>query len=149
MRSGALAMAKIRHAVAAWAGVSPDALLGRGKGRVLAHPRQAAMWLARRLTTHSAREVGIAFGRDSSTVIYAVQEVEARRKRDPLFAAELDGVEQALRKDFAQSSDEHWEAAMRAAAQETAARAARLVIRRVEAEAERDPVGLLARLADL
>lgn len=61
---------------------TPD-LLGRKRSRSISHPRQVAMYLARRLTPLSLQEVGVHFGgRDHSTVLHAEKSVEKNRKRD-------------------------------------------------------------------
>jgi chromosomal replication initiator protein len=70
MSAGAQA---VQEAVAAEWGVSPDALLGTGRTRVLAESRRIGMLLCRDLLDLSIREIGAAFGdRDSSTVMSAL-----------------------------------------------------------------------------
>jgi len=51
---------------------------GRDKAQRVAHPRQAAMWLARKEGGFSYPRIGAFFGRDHSTVIHGVKAVEAR-----------------------------------------------------------------------
>jgi chromosomal replication initiator protein len=59
------------------------------RSRVVARPRQVAMYLAKQLTPRSLPEIGRKFGgRDHTTVIHAVRKVE-----------ELAGQDQALRDD--------------------------------------------------
>ncbi len=56
-------------------------------------PRQVAMTLARQLTHHSFNRIGHHFGgRDHSTVIYAVRQIEWRCRRNPAFADEVDAL---------------------------------------------------------
>src|SRR3546814_1796174 len=53
------------------------------RARVVARPRQIAMYLAKRLTTRSLPEIGRKFGgRDHSTVIHAVRRIEELRDSD-------------------------------------------------------------------
>ncbi len=59
----------------------------------ISHPRQVAMTLARRLTHHSFARIGHYFGgRDHSTVIHAIRQVEWRCRRDAAFADEVDAL---------------------------------------------------------
>jgi chromosomal replication initiator protein len=54
-----------------------------GRQRRYAWPRQVAIVLATRLTDHSYSRIGQFFGgRDHSTIIYACEAVEKRRKKN-------------------------------------------------------------------
>ena len=65
-------------------------LQSRKRTNAVAHPRQVAMYLARRITRHSLEEIGGYFGgRDHSTVLYAVGKVHARAQRDESFRGVL------------------------------------------------------------
>lgn len=60
----------------------PD-LVGRKRSRSISHPRQVAMYLARKLTPLSLEEIGVHFGgRDHSTVLHAERVIEATRVED-------------------------------------------------------------------
>ncbi len=64
-------------------GVKPDDVRGKGRRQELVVPRQVAMFLIRELTTHSYPEIGDYFsGRDHSTVMYAVQKIQALLDED-------------------------------------------------------------------
>ncbi|GMU81541.1 MAG: hypothetical protein AMXMBFR47_14120 [Planctomycetota bacterium] len=55
-------------------------LIGRKRSRSVAHPRQLAIYLARKLTPLSLEEIGSYFGgRDHSTVLHAATVVERER----------------------------------------------------------------------
>lgn len=57
-------------------------LIGRKRSRSISHPRQVAMYLARKLTPLSLEEIGVHFGgRDHSTVLHAERTIEAARLR--------------------------------------------------------------------
>jgi len=57
------------------------------RAREVARPRQIAMYLAKQLTPRSLPEIGRRFGgRDHTTVIHAVRQIEKLRMAD----AELD-----------------------------------------------------------
>ncbi|GAB4346685.1 MAG: chromosomal replication initiator protein DnaA [Candidatus Abyssubacteria bacterium] len=54
------------------------------RGRIFAFPRQAAMYLSRKLTDASLAEIGRAFGRkDHTTVLHACRKIEEKMKTDP------------------------------------------------------------------
>ena len=66
-------------------------LRSKRRGRSVSEPRQVIMYVARKLTNLSLQEVGDHFGgRDHSTVLYAVRQVESRYRTDPVFAATLE-----------------------------------------------------------
>ena len=53
------------------------------RARAVARPRQIAMYLAKRLTPRSLPEIGRRFGgRDHTTVIHAVKQIERLRGED-------------------------------------------------------------------
>ncbi len=61
-------------------------------------PRQVAMFLARRLTDLSLGEIGGFFGgRDHSTVLYALERIESRRRVDGDFSVLLTDLEGQIR----------------------------------------------------
>ncbi len=66
-------------------------LRSKRRGRSVSEPRQVIMFIARKLTKLSLQEIGDHFGgRDHSTVLYAVRQVENRYGTDPAFAATLE-----------------------------------------------------------
>jgi len=68
-------------------------LVSARRARVVARPRQIAMYLAKRLTPRSLPEIGRKFGgRDHTTVIHAVKQIEKLRASDH----EIDGAVKAL-----------------------------------------------------
>jgi chromosomal replication initiator protein len=73
-------------------------LLSERRTRALARPRQAAMWLAKQLTTRSLPDIGRRFGgRDHTTVLHAVRRIEALRPVDPQLAQDLEILMRKLR----------------------------------------------------
>jgi chromosomal replication initiator protein len=63
--------------------------------RAVAFPRQIAMFLARQLTHASLTEVGRAFGgRDHTTVLHAVEKIQALLQEDPKFKKTIDTLTQ-------------------------------------------------------
>ncbi len=73
-------------------------LISERRNRSVARPRQAAMWLAKQLTTRSLPDIGRRFGgRDHTTVLHAVRRIEALRAEDPALARDLEALTRKLR----------------------------------------------------
>jgi chromosomal replication initiator protein len=78
-----LRIAEILEAVSHHFGVRLQDLLSRKRSRSISHPRQIAMYLARKLTPLSLEEIGMHFGgRDHSTVLHAERTIESTRASD-------------------------------------------------------------------
>lgn len=61
------------------------------RARVVARPRQVAMYLARQLTTRSLPQIGRKFGgRDHTTVMQAVRKIEQLKGTDPALAQDIE-----------------------------------------------------------
>jgi putative transposase len=90
-----LGLDELLSVVAEQTGLRPEDLL-RGKfQRVLA--RKAALYLARRFTGLTLREIGEAFGVDYTTVHMAARRVEELRTKDGAVDEFLSGIEEELR----------------------------------------------------
>ena len=73
-------------------------LLSERRNRAVARPRQAAMWLAKQLTTRSLPDIGRRFGgRDHTTVLHAVRRIEALRAEDSALSQDLETLTRKLR----------------------------------------------------
>jgi len=67
------------------------------RARVVARPRQVAMYLSKQLTPRSLPEIGRKFGgRDHTTVLHAVRKVEELINEDESFAEEVDLLRKML-----------------------------------------------------
>ncbi|MBK9127632.1 MAG: chromosomal replication initiator protein DnaA [Phycisphaerales bacterium] len=85
-----LQISEILELVSKHYGIRLQELLGRKRTRSISHPRQLAMYLARRLTPLSLEEIGMHFGgRDHSTVLHAERSIDTERTTDPDLAATL------------------------------------------------------------
>jgi len=74
----------IQRVVADYFNLSSGELKGKKRTKVIAFPRQLAMYVARELTEYSTTEVGLEFGgRDHTTVMHACQRIENRMRTDP------------------------------------------------------------------
>ena len=73
-------------------------LISERRNRAIARPRQAAMWLAKQLTTRSLPDIGRRFGgRDHTTVLHAVRRIEALKAGDAQLARDLETLTRKLR----------------------------------------------------
>ncbi|RJP25442.1 MAG: chromosomal replication initiator protein DnaA, partial [Deltaproteobacteria bacterium] len=63
----------------------------------ITEPRQAAMYMAKRLTNHSLQEIGGYFGgRDHTTVLHACNKVSMKMKEDDKYRAEMEYLMDAI-----------------------------------------------------
>lgn len=89
-----MSISQIQELVCRTYGISRTELVG-GRRRTI-EPRQVAMWLAREMTPQSLPVIGRSFRRDHTTVMYAVEQIDARRRADPAFALRLGGLRRAF-----------------------------------------------------
>ena len=74
----------IQRTVADYFNLSNQELKGKKRTKVIAFPRQIAMYITREITEYSTTEVGLEFGgRDHTTVMHACQRIESRMRTDP------------------------------------------------------------------
>ncbi len=67
------------------------------RSRIIARPRQIAMYLAKNLTTRSLPEIGRKFGgRDHTTVIHAIKKVQELTKNDSNLAEDIEILTRSL-----------------------------------------------------
>ena len=89
---------KIQKACAKEFNITLDEILSKRRARIVARPRQVAMYLAKTLTTRSLPDIGRRFGgRDHTTVIHAVKRIEALRKIDPALNTSVEAVIEILK----------------------------------------------------
>ncbi|MBE3599645.1 MAG: chromosomal replication initiator protein DnaA [Limnochordaceae bacterium] len=78
-----LTIDRIQTVVAQHFGIEPEELRGKSRTRDVAFARQIAMFLARELTQASLPHIGDQFGgRDHSTVLHAIERVQAAMRAD-------------------------------------------------------------------
>jgi chromosomal replication initiator protein len=88
----------IQKATSEHYGMKQADLLSERRNRAIARPRQAAMWLAKQLTTRSLPDIGRRFGgRDHTTVLHAVRRIEALRAEDSTLNHDLEVITRKLR----------------------------------------------------
>jgi chromosomal replication initiator protein len=88
----------IQKTTAEYFGLKQADLISERRTRSVARPRQAAMWLAKQLTTRSLPDIGRRFGgRDHTTVLHAVRRIDQLRAADSQLASDLEALERKLR----------------------------------------------------
>ncbi len=88
----------IQKAASEHFGLKQADLISERRNRSVARPRQAAMWLAKQLTTRSLPDIGRRFGgRDHTTVLHAVRRIEALKAEDPQLTRDLETLIRKLR----------------------------------------------------
>jgi chromosomal replication initiator protein len=89
---------EIQKTVAAHFALKQEDLLSARRQRAVARPRQAAMYLAKTMTTRSYPDIGRRFGgRDHTTVLHAVKVIEKLIASDPQMARDIEALQRTLR----------------------------------------------------
>ena len=89
---------QIQKAVAEHFQLKQADLISERRARVVARPRQVAMWLAKQITTRSLPDIGRRFGgRDHTTVLHAVRRIEALKAEDAVLTRDIDTLLRKLR----------------------------------------------------
>jgi chromosomal replication initiation ATPase DnaA len=73
-------------------GVTVPVMLSESRKQHVAFVRQVAMYLCRRMTERSFPDIGVLFGRDHATVIYAIRMIAKRVEQDRVFAHTIDKI---------------------------------------------------------
>ncbi|MEW6262351.1 MAG: chromosomal replication initiator protein DnaA [Thermodesulfobacteriota bacterium] len=76
--------------------VTFDDLVSHSRRKNLGLPRKVGLYLSRKLTDLSLEAIGQAFGRNHSTVLYAVNLIENRCRRDHKLQAQIEFLAQQL-----------------------------------------------------
>jgi len=93
-----LSIEHIQKTVADYYKIKTNDMFSRKRTRVIARPRQVAMWLAKELTAMSLPAIGEAFGgRDHTTVLHACRTVSDLRQRDQNLNHDVHVLTQVLR----------------------------------------------------
>ncbi|SOH94802.1 chromosomal replication initiator protein [Monaibacterium marinum] len=88
---------EIMRKVAEYYHLRMNDLMSARRARVVARPRQVAMYLAKTLTSKSLPEIGRKFGgRDHTTVIHAVKRVEELKQNDSQIADDVELLRRML-----------------------------------------------------
>ena len=93
-----LTVDRIQRAVCEIFSVTPTDMVSKRRARVIARPRQVAMYLCKKLTKRSLPDIGRRFGgRDHTTVMHAVKRIDQLRADDASFNAQIEAVETLLK----------------------------------------------------
>jgi len=96
-RKQTLTIEEIQRIVCEYVDVSEEQIRGKTRKREIVRARQIAMYLAKRLTDHSLKTIGLHFGgRDHSTVIHANNTVEDRMEDSEQFRGTVEEIEQKI-----------------------------------------------------
>ena len=73
--------------------IDEKVILGQQRDRDAVRSRQVAMYLIRRMSNYSYKDIGKEFGdRDHTTVMHSIEQVEQRMARDPAFAETVKAI---------------------------------------------------------
>jgi chromosomal replication initiator protein len=87
----------IIEAVTEYYGVKLSDLQSRRRHKSVTEPRQVCMWLARKRTRFSLEEIGGYFGgRDHTTVMHSIRTVDAKSKKDPQYAKQVEHLDEQI-----------------------------------------------------
>ncbi len=94
-----LTVDRIQKAVCEEFRVTLTDMTSKRRARIIARPRQVAMYLSKKLTKRSLPDIGRRFGgRDHTTVMHAVKRIDSLRADDAEFNAKIEAVETALKR---------------------------------------------------
>jgi len=94
-----LTVDRIQRAVCEEFRVTLTDMTSKRRARIIARPRQVAMYLSKKLTKRSLPDIGRRFGgRDHTTVMHAVKRIDGLRAGDAEFNAKIEAVETALKR---------------------------------------------------
>jgi len=93
-----LTVDRIQRAVCEEFKVTLTDMVSKRRARVIARPRQVAMYLSKKLTKRSLPDIGRRFGgRDHTTVMHAVKRIDELRLADAEFNTQIETVEGILK----------------------------------------------------
>jgi len=93
-----LTVDRIQRAVCDVFKVTLTDMVSKRRARIIARPRQVAMYLCKKQTKRSLPDIGRRFGgRDHTTVMHAVKRIEELRAGDATFNAQIEAVEDILK----------------------------------------------------
>ncbi|MEM7041199.1 MAG: chromosomal replication initiator protein DnaA [Pseudomonadota bacterium] len=88
---------EIQKRVAEHYGIKLSDMHSARRARVVARPRQVAMYLAKQLTPRSLPEIGRRFGgRDHTTVMHAIRKIEELRTQDSVISEDIEQLRRQL-----------------------------------------------------
>ncbi|MBQ5777522.1 MAG: chromosomal replication initiator protein DnaA, partial [Oscillospiraceae bacterium] len=86
----------IIKAVAKYFEISDTDILGKDRSSKIAEPRKIAMYMVRDMTNESFPKMGKIFGKDHTTVKYAVDSLEEQLKTDSVLREKIQDVKNSV-----------------------------------------------------
>ena len=88
---------RIKRFVAEYYRIPEIEMISERRSKLVARPRQVAMYLSKQLTTKSLPTIGREFGgRDHTTILYGIRKVEALMSASPAFEHEVKTLQEQL-----------------------------------------------------
>ena len=88
---------QIQEEVSQFFRITSSDIKAKTRREAILFPRQVAMYLCRQLTHASLADIGRAFGgKDHTTVLHAMEKIQALRQRDPKLSQTIDTLKEAL-----------------------------------------------------
>lgn len=82
-------------------GIKTPALLSKSKDKLTAAARHYGVWASRMAMPEAALvDIGAVFYRDHSTVLHAINKIDERRHRDPVFKSDTDAFLARVKADL-------------------------------------------------
>ncbi len=92
-----LSIEEIQRIVCEHYSIPEDLIRAKNRKKEIALARQVSMYLAKRMTHHSLKTIGLHFGgRDHSTVVHAIQTIDQLRKHDKAVKEDLSVLERKI-----------------------------------------------------
>jgi len=96
-RKKQLSVEDIQRIVCNHYSIPEDQIRAKNRKKEIALARQISMYLAKKMTNHSFKTIGLHFGgRDHSTVIHAIKTIEDLKKSDKKVGEDLKSLEQKI-----------------------------------------------------
>jgi chromosomal replication initiator protein len=91
---------EVIDAVAQYYKIPPNTLREKNRRKEVALCRQIAMYVAKNVTSNSLKTIGLHFGgRDHSTVIHAIHQIEKLQAHDETVERDINYIESAIRRE--------------------------------------------------
>jgi len=88
----------VLRAVASFFSLKPAQIKAKSNSRLIAVPRQIAMYICKELTNQSLPQIGRDFGgKHHTTVLHSIRKIDSLRKKDPEISAAVSTIVKSLR----------------------------------------------------
>lgn len=86
----------VTQAVSSFYGIEPDTLFTKSRKREISDARQMVMYLAKKMTGMSLKNIGTKLGRTHATVLYACRNIDERMAIEPDLRNAVDQIRQSM-----------------------------------------------------